>query len=405
MRPSVAAARAAWQAALAAAGCAAQTPAEEVPVARAAGRTTAAPVHAAWSVPAFACAAMDGIAVSAADTAAAPVVLPTDRFDEVDTGDSLPKGRDAVVMREHLVRRTDGAVALRAAVLPGQHVRPVGEDIRAGTLLLPAGHRLRAVDLAAAAGAGHRTLPVRRRPVVAIIPTGDEVRPVGVRPSRGEVLDTNSLLLATTCQEAGCATRVTPVQPDDPALISAAIRRAAMGADLVAVLAGSSAGRDDHTEPVVADLGSVVVHGVAVRPAHPVLLGVLRGPPPIPVIGVPGYPVSAALAAELFVVPLLADLQGRRPAVRSTMTARLAVDVHSRPELEEHVLVTFDADGSARPLRRGAGVGSAMVRAEAVLVVPAGCRGRAAGERIELTVQAGAVTGAAHASFRAASGG
>ena len=309
------------------------------------------------------------------------------RFDEIDTGDPLPDGRDAVVMREQVVRGADGGVALRAPARSGQHVRAVGEDMLAGEPLLPAGHRLRPVDLAAIAAGGHRSVVVRRRPVVAIVPTGDEVRPLGSDLRRGEVLDTNSLMLAATFGEAGAATRVAPVQPDDPARLVAAVRRAARGADLVAVLAGSSAGRDDHTAEVVRGLGSVVVHGVAVRPAHPVLLGVLRGRRPV--IGVPGYPVSAALAVELFALPLLGQLLGTQRVPRPTVPTRLAADVASRPDVDEYVLVALDAMGSAVPVRRGAGARSALVRAGGMLRVPPGRAGYRAGDRVEVELLAG----------------
>lgn len=389
MAPSVEEARAAWLRACAAAGCRGLLPAEQVGVEHAAGRVTAGPVHALWSAPAFACAAMDGIAVRAADTAAAPVVLAPGRYREIDTGDPLPDGCDAVVMREHVIRRADGAVALRAPVDPGRHVRPVGEDLRAGEPLLPAGHVLRPVDLAAAAAAGHRAVAVRRRPVVAIVPTGDEVRPLGSDLRRGEVLDTNSLMLAATLRAAGCASRVAPIEPDDPARIAAAVRAAAAGADLVAVIAGSSAGRDDHTSRVVAGLGSVVVHGVAVRPGHPVLLGVLDGPPATPVIGVPGYPVAAAVTVELFALPLLAALQGTRLARRPTAVVRLARDVGSRPDLDEYVLVALDGTGAAAPLPGGAGARSALVRADGLLRVPAGGGGHRAGDQVEVELLGG----------------
>ena len=149
---------AAWLEACAEAGCPPRLPAERVPVAEAVGRVTAAPVWATRSSPAFDSAAMDGIAVRAADTAAAtetsPVHLPTEAFEVVDTGDPLPTGYDAVVMREHVHHEADGSAELRAAVAPYQHVRSIGEDISAGELLLPEGHRLRPVDIAAAAAAG-----------------------------------------------------------------------------------------------------------------------------------------------------------------------------------------------------------------------------------------------------------
>jgi putative molybdopterin biosynthesis protein len=376
MALSVGAAAATWRAALAAAGCPDVVGSERVLVEDAAGRVTAAAVCATASTPAVPCAAMDGVAVRAADTASS--VVAAGLFDVVDTGDPLPPGRDAVVMREHLRRHPDGSVHLREPARVGQHVRQVGESVRAGQHLMPPGRVLRPADLAAVAAGGIRELDVRRLPAVTIIPTGDEVRPLGTDLAPGELLDTNSLMLGTTLRELGCRVRVTSIQPDNPALISDAIRDAE--ADLVLVLAGSSAGRDDHTASVLRDLGSLVVQGVAVRPAHPVLLGVVDGAPSTPVIGVPGYPVSAALAVELFAVPLLADLQGRLLPPRLPVGARLRAAVASKPDVEEYVLLTLHADGSAEPLTRGAGAQSALARADAALRIDAGCPGHRAGD-------------------------
>lgn len=380
MARSVGVAAVTWRAALAAAGCPEVVGSERVPVEDAAGRVAAGPVLARLSAPAVPCAAMDGIAVLAGPSE----VVAAGAFDVVDTGDPLPPGRDAVVMREHLRRRPDGSVHLRGPAAAGQHVRQVGESVRAGELLVAAGRVLRPADLAAAAAGGLRELDVRRRPVVTIIPTGDEVRPLGADLVPGELLDTNSLMIAATLRELGCRVYVTAIQPDDPALIAAAVRGDVHGpsADLVLVLAGSSAGRDDHTPHVIRSLGSVVVQGVAVRPAHPVLLGVVHGPPAVPVIGVPGYPVSAALAVELFAVPLLADLQERRLSRARPVPARLRSAVTSRPDVEEFVLLALREDGSAEPLSRGAGAQTALARADAALRIDAGCAGHEAGELV-----------------------
>src|SRR6516225_10242862 len=281
----------AWRAAREAAGCAERLPAITVPVAEAAGLVTAAPIWAVRSSPPFDAAGMDGIAVRSAATFGAsettPVWLTPDEYDVVDTGDPMPDGRDAVIMREHVHYDSADRAELRAAVPPYQHVRSIGEDVSAGELLLPEGHRLRAVDLAAAAAAGATQLLVRRQPVVAVLPTGDEVRPVGTATGPGQILDTNSLMLATQAREAGCEAYCLPIEPDDPAGLAKAVSAAVTSCDLLIIVAGSSAGRDDYTAQIVAQLGTLAVHGVAVRPGHPVVLGVVRG---TPVLGAPGYP-------------------------------------------------------------------------------------------------------------------
>ncbi|HXZ78101.1 MAG TPA: molybdopterin-binding protein, partial [Streptosporangiaceae bacterium] len=285
-RPSPQAAYAQWIDACTAAGWRAAAAAEPVPVSAALGRVTATPVRARWPSPRSACAAMDGIAISAGSADAAGSVdgagsagtagvweLAASAFAWVDTGDPLPEGMDTVVERERVRFGADGSAQITGPAPRGLNVRARGEDFPAGQLLIPAGHRLRPADLAGAAAAGHAALEVARRPVAAIIPTGDEIRPVGSALGPGDVTDSNSLLLALRAGEAGARALVSDIQPDDPDALAAELRRAALAADLVLVIAGSSAGRSDHTAAVIGRAGGVAVRGVAVRPGHPVLLG------------------------------------------------------------------------------------------------------------------------------------
>jgi len=373
----------AWRAAREAAGCPERLPAVTVPIAEAAGMVTAAAVWALRSSPPFDAAGMDGIAIRAADSLGAsettPVHLAPGAYDVVDTGDPMPDSRDAVVMREHVHYDAAGHAELRAAVPPYQHVRSIGEDVAAGELLLPEGHRLRAADLAAAAAAGQTRLSVRKKALVLILPTGDEVRPIGTEPGPGEILDTNSLMLAEQAREAGCEARCLPIEPDDPARIAAVVASAAGECDLLIVVAGSSAGRDDYTARVVSSVGTLAVHGVAVRPGHPVVLGVVGR---TPVLGAPGYPVSAALTFDIFAAPLLAELSGAPPRRRPRADARLARKLASPLGMDDWVRVRLGSVGGslvATPLPRGAGVLSSLVRADGLLVVPAGVEGHHAG--------------------------
>ena len=391
---------AAWSDARAASGCPARVAAIRVAVADAVGRVTAQPVWARRSSPAFDSSAMDGIAVRAADTIGAaettPVVLAADQFEVVDTGDPLPASYDAVVMREHVHRTPDGGAELRAAVAPYQHVRSIGEDISATELLLPEGHRLRAVDVAACAAAGVTELEVRRAPVVVIVPTGDEIRPIGTEPAPGEILDTNSLMLSAQARDVGCQARVTDIVPDDLSAIGDALRTAAADADLVILIAGSSAGRDDYTAQVVADAGTLAVHGVAVRPGHPVVLGTVASPDPgqasTPVLGAPGYPVSAALTFDIFAAPMLAALEGAASRERPVTTARLARKLPSALGMDEWVRVRLgqvQGEIVATPLPRGAGVLTSLVRADGLLMVPSDVEGHHAGEKVRVELLRG----------------
>jgi molybdopterin molybdotransferase/putative molybdopterin biosynthesis protein len=370
-------------------GCPSRVSAVTVALEEAVGRVTAEPIWASRSSPPFDAAAMDGIALRAADTGGAsettPLLLAADGFAVVDTGDPLPEGYDAVVMREH-VHYVDGQAELRAAVAPYQHVRSIGEDISATELLLPTGHRLRAVDIAAAAAAGATEIVVRRAPVVAILPTGDEMRPAGSELAPGELLDTNSLMLAAQSRVAGCEAITLPIEPDDQERIAAAIRGAIEACDLMIVIAGSSAGRDDYTAQLVARLGTLAVHGVAVRPGHPVVLGAVDA---TPVIGAPGYPVSASLTFDIFAAPLLAELEGAIATPRPQTRARLARKVVSVIGSDDWVRVRLGRVGGglvASPLPRGAGVLTSLVRADGLLVIPTEVEGHHAGEEVDISL-------------------
>ncbi|MEW6567892.1 MAG: molybdopterin biosynthesis protein [Chloroflexota bacterium] len=373
--------------------------AEEIPLDEAAGRVTAEPIWAATSSPHYHAAAMDGYALRAADTEGAsdraPVTLRLgSQVLYLDTGDPLPTWADSVVPIENVEPegKTEGgraaeAIRLRAAVAPWTHVRPMGEDMVVTELVLPAGRVLRPVDLGAIAGSGHARVRVRRRPRVAVLPTGSELIPVGQPPRPGQILEYNSLVLAAQVQAwGGQATRL-PIVPDDLGQLQRAVARAAAAHDLVLVNAGSSAGSQDYTARVVEALGDLLVHGVAVRPGHPVILGMLRLSPAraVPVIGVPGYPVSAALTGEIFVEPLLARWLGRPPAEPLTLEAVLTRKVHSSPGDDEYLRVTVGRVGErvvAAPLSRGAGIITSLVRADGIVLIPAGVQGHEAGERV-----------------------
>jgi putative molybdopterin biosynthesis protein len=388
---------------------------ELVAVGEALGRVTAAPVAARWPSPRGDCAAMDGIAVRAADLAGwtrladGPVRLPAGTFEWIDTGDPMPSGTDTVVVRERLLPQEDGSVIIAPAAEAAGHgrhaghrasrqnVRTTGEDFVAGEVLVPPGRRLRPGDLAAAAAGGHATVAVARRPVVAIIPTGDEIRPVGTVPHFGDIIDTNSLMLAARCRQLGAEPLVAAVVPDDPDALAVELRRAAGQADLVLVIAGSSRGRGDHAGVVIAQVGGVAVAGVAVRPGHPALLGHAKRPEVsradqragiAPVIGLPGYPLATAVVFELFAVPMLAAVTGQTPA-RDRVRARLDRDWASPADVEDWVLVTLAGDSAGgaplvTPARRGASSISQLARADAWWRVPAGQGTFAAGTEIEV---------------------
>lgn len=369
------------------------------------GRVTAAPVWAKISSPNYHSAAMDGFAVRAAGIQGAmptsPVTLEVgEDAAYIDTGDPLPEWADVVVPIEDVEPldrsgmlaedvRHPWKIRIRAGLPPWSHVRPMGEDIIATQLILPSGHCIRPVDLGAVAASGHTALKVARKPKVTIIPTGTELVPVGTDVKRGEIIEYNSLVLAGQVLQWGGNPHRFPIIQDDFDTILDAVRGAAEESDLILLNAGSSAGSEDYSARVIAACGQVLVHGVAVRPGHPVIIGMVRRKDGliVPVIGVPGYPVSAALTGEIFVEPLLARWTGRLPAQPIEIEAELTRKVTSPAGDDDYLRVVAGRVGDrllAAPLARGAGVITSLVRADGITILPRGTQGVEAGARVKV---------------------
>jgi molybdenum cofactor synthesis domain-containing protein len=351
---------------------------EEISTAAALGRVTAAPAMARWSSPGMHQAAMDGFAVAAAATFGAtpesPRLLKVGREAfPVNTGHVLPPETDAVIMVEEIPDPEADPLTVEAPTFPWQHVRRVGEDLVAGEMVLPEGSPITPWAQGALLAAGVTRLLVRRLPKVSIIPTGSELVPVDDLPGDlplGYLPEFNSLILAGLVEEAGGLPEVRPIVPDDPGALTQALIEAVAASDVVLINAGSSAGTEDYTYQAVAALGEVLVHGVSMMPGKPTLLGVVADKP---VIGNPGYPVSAVLSFEEFVAPLIAGLAGLRPAPRPSLTVYPAQNLPSKPGLTEYIRVTLGRVGDkvmATPLPRGAGTITSLVRADGLLVVP-----------------------------------
>ena len=364
---------------------------EWVPVEEAAGRVTAAPVWAKVSSPHYHAAAMDGYAVWAEDTLGATETSPHQlRLDEqtryVDTGDPLPAGRNAVIPIEQvqLRKREDDAqvIEILTSVAPWQHVRPMGEDMVATELILPENHLLQAADLGAVAGCGHGEVQVRRLPRVAIQATGTELVRAGESLKPGDIIEYNSIMLAAQARAWGAEpTRLAPL-PDDRERILQSVSNALDAYDLVVINAGSSAGSEDYTAGIIAELGEVLVHGVAIRPGHPVVLGVARGKP---VLGIPGYPVSAAITFDLIAKPLICSWLGLPESRRPTMQAAITRKIVSPMGEDEFLRVALGRVGDrmvATPVSRGAGVITSLVRADGLVLIPRFSEGIHAGETV-----------------------
>ena len=378
------------------------------------GRTLAEPVWAKTSSPHYHASAMDGFAVRAAETVGAlqtkPVTLQIpDQACYLDTGDPLPPSFDSVIQIENTEAldehgelidaiRDPASIRIRESVAPWKHIRPLGEDIVATELVLPAGHVLRPADLGAIAASGHNQVNVSRKPRVAILPTGTELVPIGSALKSGDILEYNSLVMAAQVKAMGAEATRFPITADDFELICQRVAEAAQDHDLILLNAGSSAGAEDFSAGVVQKLGQLLVHGVAVRPGHPVILGtvdrrpttettVICHPSSVPIIGVPGYPVSAALTVDIFVEPLIAQWLGRRPNQLPIETAQLTRKIASPGGDDDFVRVVVGRVGEkllAAPLSRGAGVITSLVRADGLVLMPRGTQGAEAGEDVRV---------------------
>lgn len=361
---------------------------ETIPVDEALGRIVARPVTAHISAPHYHASAVDGIAVRAPDTFSAmetnPVTLTLrEQAFWVDTGDPVPPGCDAVIMVED-VNLLESQVEILAPVAPWQHIRPIGEDVVATEILIPEGQMLRPQDLGALLASGVLAVPVVKKPVVTFIPTGTELVSPRPDPRSGEIIEFNSRVVLGQVAEWGGVPVRNPIVIDNYDLIKAAVLKAVETSDIVIVNAGSSAGREDFTVHVLSELGTVLAHGVAIKPGKPVMIGVVDGKP---VIGLPGYPVSTWLTSDLFVKPLIYRALGMPAPQRPTVTATLARRLTSPMGVEDYVRVKLGRVGEklvATPMGRGAGVISSLVRADGLLVVPAGREGIGEGSDVSV---------------------
>ncbi|WP_305041733.1 molybdopterin biosynthesis protein [Geoalkalibacter sp.] len=367
----------------------------------AAGRVTAAAVHARLSAPPFHSAAMDGYAVRAEETFGAreeaPLrMVPGESCHPINTGQPLPEGSNAVIKIEDVVPQADGSLLIEAAAFPWMHVRRIGEDIVATELLLPQNHLLSPYDIGALLTAGVWEVRVWEPIRLVFIPTGDEVLDFTTRPTPapGQVIESNSQIFCALARTWGAVPRRLPPVPDDPARLRAAVAEALQGAAQVVVVgAGSSAGSKDFTRAVFAECGEILAHGLALSPGKPTLLGVSHEGKLL--VGAPGYPGSAIACFEEVLAPLVAWL-GRRPAPeRPRIRARLARKTPSRLGSEEILRLAvgrLDDHHIAVPFGRGAGMLSTLTRAQALGRIPAASEGLEEGAEIDaelLVPQAG----------------
>ncbi len=362
---------------------------EVIPVEEGFGRITARAVFAELSSPSYNCAAMDGIAVIASATRAArpqnPVrLVEGETFVYVNTGNPVDEPFDAVIMKEDVIMEEEGLTIYTAAV-PWQHLRPIGEDIVATEMILPRGHKIRSFDLGSLISGGVKELSVIKRPIVSILPTGTEIVSSLDDVKKGRIRDSNSHMLAALTWEAGGIPRRLPPCRDDYDLLKETIRTAALESDMVLIGAGSSAGTKDYTAKIVEELGDVVVHGIAIKPGKPSILGKIGS---VPVIGVPGYPVSSYISFMAFAQPVLLRLSGEKKE-EVLVEAILNTDVHSSLKSREYIRVSLhyeDGTFRATPTKSGAGVSMSLVRSDGIGIIEREVEGLNRGEPITVSL-------------------
>ena len=367
---------------------------ETIPVTEALGRITKAAAYARYSSPLFNAAAMDGIAVIAAHTEKASEARPVELvygedYLVVDTGDPVNQPYDAVIMAEELTELGDGRVRIFASAAPWEYIRPIGEDIVTGEMILPGRHNIRPIDIGVLLSAGITEVEVFKKPTVAIFPTGSEIIEPTEIPKEGDILESNSRMFENMVTvEGGLAQRFPPVE-DDYEKIKEKVAAAAGDFDIVIVNAGSSAGTEDFTVKVLRELGTVLVHGVAIKPGKPVILAIVNDKP---VIGLPGYPVSAYIGFENFVSPVLALYTNREAKKRETVEAVVSRRIVSSLKHREYVRVKVGRVGEklvASPLARGAGAAMSLVRADGFCVINQNSEGVEAGDTVRVELYRG----------------
>jgi len=372
-----------------------QTGEKEIESRTACGRITSRPVAARLSAPSFHGAAMDGLAVLAEDTFEAsdntPVTLniASGQAVPINTGHALPPGKNAVIMIEHVLVSDDQRQGVvRAPVYPWQHVRKAGEDIVATELIFPSNHLLKPADIGALLTAGCPRVWVRKAPEVTIMPTGSELvaltDPAQEIPP-GKTVESNSAVLAAMARQVGAKVDVYPIIRDEYQTIKKRLEEAILSpADMVIMNAGSSAGNADFTARIIAELGRVLVHGITIMPGKPTILGVIGRKP---VVGCPGYPVSAIIAFEQLVAPLLEQMQGRERDPAPRVTARMAKNLPSRGGIEEFrrmITGRINDHFVTMPVKKGAGSITTVTRANSILRIPAAGEGLAQNSAVEV---------------------
>lgn len=358
---------------------------------KAKGRITSEPVFAKLSSPFYNSSAVDGIATvanktfKATDTNHVRLKEETD-YIVVDTGDPIPDEFDTVIMIEDLIKVADDEVEIIKPSIPWQNIRHMGEDIVEGQLILPQSHKIRPVDIGALIAGGVFEVEVYKKPKVAIIPTGTEIVEPGTKLKVGDIIEFNSRVFAAQIEEYGGIPTRFDIVRDDFEKLKEVVNKASRKYDLILLNAGSSAGREDFSKKVIDTLGKAYIHGVAVKPGKPVILGTVNDKP---IVGIPGFPVSAFFIMENIVKKLISSIQGYYVDDKRYVEAILSKRTMSSPKYLEFMRVKLgyiDEKYIATPIQRGAGATMSLVRADGVLEIPEELEGYEKGTKVNVNI-------------------
>ena len=362
---------------------------EEIDVVNSLGRVTFEAVYARLSSPNYNAAAMDGILVESAKTIGATEINPKTLeegkdFLYINTGNPVVDPYDAVIMIEDVIQLGDGKVQILKAAHPWQHIRPIGEDIVATEMILPSKHKIRPIDIGALISGGIEKVRVYKKPKVGILPTGSEIIEEIKELETGKIIDSNSRVFeALTVEAGGLPKRYSPIE-DDYEKIKEAVLKGVEENDILLIGAGSSAGSKDYTANVIEELGEVIIHGVALKPGKPTILGIINGKP---VMGIPGYPVSAYLVFETFVTPIILKYIGLKEEKDTFVDAIISKKITSTLKSRELIRVNLGYVKDkliATPLSSGAGVTMSLVKADGIAIIPQSLEGVDAGGSVKV---------------------
>ena len=376
---------------------------ESVPLSAAMGRVLSEPITAQEYVPDFDRSTVDGYACRAADTFGCSDAIPAilnlagevlmgqgadfalsrDSCIYVPTGGAIPKGADCAVMIEYTEDYGDGTVGIMKPGAPGMNLIFRGDDVFPGKEILPAGRVLTAQDIGALAAIGRISVPAARRVKVGVISTGDELVPPNKTPGPGQVRDVNSPLLTAMLEAFGAEAVSYGIVVDDEALLRRKMQDAARDCDAVILSGGSSVGVKDAACRIIESMGELLLHGIAIKPGKPTILGKTGNKP---LIGLPGHPVAACFVAQLFVLPLLGRLMGRKRE-EYTVTAELTESLganHGREQINACHLNWEGGKLLASPIRSKSGLITQLAGADGYFIIERDCEGLPRGAQVQV---------------------